>query len=153
MEYRFTFDQKPAPNTGGNPEAWLNARLANLQREQMRLAQIQTQQIEEQSKLSARLDKHEEWLKKHDEEIRQLKIKMRRCEATYADMRQRLENLDELYEIVYAELAQADRAGDNTRKKKALREILTLDNQIASARAKQSKAKADWNTARRKLVG
>ena len=119
------------------------ARIA-LEREQMRQAKEQEKLAKEQEKQAAQLAKHEL-------EIRNLKNRMKVCERDYKALKQRMENLNELYELASAELASADKAGDDKRKEKALRKIVTLDNQIASTEKRISKAKFDWNTAQKKL--
>lgn len=120
------------------------ARIA-LEREQMR-------QHREQERQAVQLAKHEETLRKHEMEIRDLKHRMTVCEDDYKALKQRMENLNELYELASAELASAESAGDNKRKEKALRKIMTLDNQIAATEKRMSKAKYDWNTAKKKLA-
>ena len=134
-------------------EAWKAAQAAERERvrKMVALEREQARQAKEQERLAKEQERQAAQLAKHEEEIKQLKYRVRRCEQTYTDMRQRIENLEELYELTSAELADADRVGDNKRKEKALRKIITLDNQLASARAKQQKAKDDWNTAQRKL--
>lgn len=106
----------------------------------------------EQMRQAAQLAKHEETLRKHELEIRELKHRMTVCEGDYKALKQRMENLNELYEMASAELASAESAGDNKRKEKALRKIMTMDNQIATTEKRMSKAKYDWNTAKKKLA-
>ena len=111
----------------------------------------QTALEREQIRLAKEQEKQALLLAKHEEEIRNLKYRMRTCEGIVESTRQRIENLEEIYELVSAELEEADRVGDDKRKEKALRKIVTLDSQLASARDKQRKAKHDWNTAKQKL--
>ena len=134
-------------------EAWKAAQAAERERvrQMVALEREQARQAKEQERLAKEQERQAVQLARHEEEIKQLKYRVRRCEQTYTDMRQRIENLEELYELTSAELEEADRVGDDKRKEKALRKIVTLDSQLASARDKQRKAKHDWNTAKQKL--
>lgn len=128
------------------------ARLIALEKARQAQEKMNEKFEREQARQAEQLAKHEETLRKHEMEIRDLKHRMTVCEDDYKALKQRMENLNELYELASAELASAESAGDNKRKEKALRKIMTLDNQIAATEKRMSKAKYDWNTAKKKLA-
>ena len=105
----------------------------------------------EQERIAREQAKQAAQIAKHEEEIKQLKSKMNNYVEIVRDMRQRVTNLEELRDIAEKEYFSADRAGDDTRREKALKKIVSLDNQIAAAKEKSRKAKADWNAAQRKI--
>lgn len=80
-----------------------------------------------------------------------LRYTIRNCEKEREALRQRMENLQELYEIESREVEAAERSGDDRRKASAIRRIMTLDNQIAAVEKKERKLWHDWNVAHMKL--
>lgn len=129
----------------------VEARQAQIAKEQARQAKLWEKQRKEDAKRDAQLARHEAELRKHDEEIRKLKNKMKDCERVFRDMRQRIANLEELHEIAVKDMERAEAAGDTKAKEKALRKIVSIDNQLSSAEAKQAKARHEWTAANRKI--
>lgn len=88
---------------------------------------------------------------KHEKDIQDLKNKMKTCEMDYRAMRQRMDNLNELYALASKELKEADDAGDDKRKEKAMRKIMAFDGQIATTEKKMYKAQVGYHQAKREL--
>ena len=89
---------------------------------------------------------------KHEEEIKRLKSKMKNCEEIVLDMNQRVVNLEELHDIAEKEYFAADKAGDDQRREKALKKLVSIESQLSASKEKRRKAKADWNAAKRKIA-
>ena len=121
------------------------------QRRQIALEKEQIRQAKEQERLAKEQEKQAEVLRKHEEEIRNLKCKVKVAEERYYAQKAKIENLEEIYEIVSKELEEASRAGDDKRKEKALRKIVSLDNQLSSARVQMEKATLNWYNAKQRM--
>lgn len=129
---------------------WQRRQIA-LEKEQIRQAKEQERQAREQERLAKEQEKQAEVLRKHEEEIRNLKCKVKVAEERYYAQKAKIENLEEIYEIVSKELEEASRAGDDKRKEKALRKIVSLDNQLSSARVQMEKATLNWYNAKQRM--
>ena len=135
------------------------ARLIAIEKAQYAMQQEQERQRKEQERLLREQEKQEreqrrqaEQLAKHEREIKDLQFRVKACEMTYAAQRQRIENLEDLYEMVNKELEDATMVGDDRRRERALRKIIALDSQLATAEAKKHKASHDWTMAKEKLA-
>lgn len=86
----------------------------------------------------------EEWATMERSNKQELERKMSREVKAKRAMDERIENLETLQEIVGYEYESAHNANDTKRMKKALRELITINNQIESAKVKRYKAKDNW---------
>ena len=113
-------------------------RQAEIERETVRLAK-------EQAKQAAQIAKH-------DEEIRKLKQTAKRLSAKLEDLELRIIDLESVKELVYKQFLEADHAGDNARKEKALRKLISIDNQLSAARDAKQKTLDGIENANRKIA-
>lgn len=113
-------------------------RQAEIERETVRLAK-------EQAKQAAQIAKH-------DEEIRKLKQTAKRLSAKLEDLELRIIDLESVKELVYKQFIEADHAGDDARKEKALRKLISIDNQLSAARDAKQKTLDGIENANRKIA-
>lgn len=107
-------------------------RQAEIARETVRLAKEQERQRKEQEKQAAQIAKH-------DEEIRKLKQTAKRLSAKLEDLELRIIDLESVKELVYKQFLDADHTGDDARKEKALRKLISIDNQLSAAKDARQK--------------
>ena len=125
-------------------ERWLRERTA-LEMEQKRQRETQAAILKEQQRQA-------DLLRKHEEEIEKLKYEVSVARNERESLRARMENLEDLYEMVSEELRRADESGNIAKKKKALREIMVLDNQMAQVEKRMAKANYTIAKAERKTA-
>lgn len=118
------------------------ARLIALEREQMRIAKEQEKQRQD-------IVRHEEWLKKHDEEIEKLQFRLDQAESDIEFLKEKIGNLYALRDMAVNELDQAVIGGKNQTKYQ--KQIMSLDNQIHAAESKLNKAQFEKRTMERKM--
>lgn len=107
-----------------------------IQREQMRLAKEQKKQAEQ--------------LAKHEQRISQLEYRMSQAEADIETTQDKLSKLYALLDIAEAQQAAADPGSPAD--EKAMRKIISLENQISAAEKKIRKAEFDKREAKRQLA-
>ena len=113
--------------------------------EYQRVVELETEQVRQ----AKELEKHEAWLKKHDEEIAKLRHKLTSAESDIAHWSEQIGNLYALLDIEQANQASA-LPGSKT-DIKAQKSIITLTNQIHAAEQRLSKAEFERDNAQRKL--
>ena len=124
----------------------INERLA---KEQERQEKAQAVAWERQRKEDAKRDAQ---LAKHDEEIRKLKQTANRLSAKLEDLELRIIDLESVKELAYKQFLAADHAGDDARKEKALRKLISIDNQLSAARDAKQKTLDGIENANRKIA-
>lgn len=105
--------------------------------------------MEEQRRQAVELKKHEEWLKRHDEEIAKLTYKVDQAESDIAHWKEQVGNLYALLDAVQVELDQAIVGGKT--QLKLQKQVITLNNQIHTAEKRINKATFDRDTAKKKM--
>ena len=124
----------------------INERLA---KEQERQEKAQAASWERQRKEDARRDAQ---FAKHDEEIRKLKQTANRLSAKLEDLELRIIDLESVKELAYKQFLAADHAGDDARKEKALRKLISIDNQLSAARDARQKTLDSIENANKKIA-
>ena len=113
-------------------------------KEQERLRKEQERQAKEQKRLA-------EEQRKQAFAIRDLQYRMKVCEEKHVTVMQKITNLSALLNLAEAEYSEAEQSGNDKKKATALRKIISINEQLASAREKERKIRYDWNTAKQKL--
>ena len=129
-------------------EAWRR----DMEREQRRLDAEQIRQRKEQEKAARERARQAAQIEKNREEIAKLKQTTQRLSAKLEDQELRIINLESVRELVYNQFLEADHAGDDTRKEKALRKLISIDNQLSAARDAKQKTLDGIENAKRKLT-
>ena len=127
-------------------------RSKKFKRQESRVAQVK----KEQMRLAKEVEKHEAWLLKHDaeirknaEDIRKLKQAMLVAEVDIKNANERMTNLYSLLDI--AEKQQRDAHPGSKSDEAAQRKIMTIRNQLATAKKSKIKAKSKYNELKFKM--
>ena len=122
---------------------------ATKEREAMRKEQErQRKEQERQAKEQARIAKEQE---KQAYAIRDLQYRMKVCETEHVAVMQKITNLSALLNLAEAEYSEAEQVGNAKKTATALRKIISINDQLETARKKERKIRYDWNTAKQKL--
>ena len=113
--------------------------------EYQRVVELEMEQVRQ----SKELEKHEAWLKKHDEEIAKLQYKLSSAESDIEHWKVQIGNLYALLDVAQNELEQSILGGKNQAKYQ--KQVITLGNQIHAAEQRLSKAEFERDNAQRKL--
>lgn len=113
--------------------------------EYQRVVELEMEQVRQ----AKELEKHEAWLRKHDEEIAKLQYKLSSAESDIEHWKVQIGNLYALLDVAQNELEQSIVGGKNQAKYQ--KQVITLGNQIHAAEQRLSKAEFERDNAQRKL--